>query len=53
VYNDFGLTHHNLRINIGPCFHWRTFAINNLQWLLLLGPHDTFNFEKKSMSIKK
>ena len=35
--------HHNLRINIEPCFHWRTFAINNLQWLLLLRPHDTFN----------
>jgi hypothetical protein len=28
---------------VGPCFHWRTFAINNLQWLLLLRPHDTFN----------
>ena len=25
---------------------WRTFAINNLQWLLLLKPHDTFNSEK-------
>jgi hypothetical protein len=43
----------NLRINIEPCFHWRTFAINNLQWLLLLRSHDTFNSEKNSMTIKR
>jgi hypothetical protein len=43
--------HHNLRINIGPCFHWRTFAINNLQCLLLLRSHDTFNSDKNSMTI--
>jgi hypothetical protein len=45
--------HHNLQIKIGPCFHWRTFAINNLQWLLLLRPHDTFNSEKNSLTIKR
>jgi hypothetical protein len=45
--------HHNLRINIEPCFHCRTFAINNLQWMLLLRPHDTFNSEKNSMTIKR
>ena len=45
--------HHDLRINIGPCFHWRTFPINNLQWLLLFRPHDTFNLAKNSMTIKR
>jgi hypothetical protein len=37
----------------GLCSHWRTFAINNLQWLLVLRPHDTFNSEKNSMTIKR
>jgi hypothetical protein len=37
--------------NVGPFFHWRTFAINILQWLLLLGPHDTFNSEQISMQV--
>jgi hypothetical protein len=45
--------HHNLWINIGPCFHWRIFTINNLQRLLLLRLHDTFNSEKNSLTIKR
>ena len=44
--------HHNLWINIGPCFHWRTFAINNLQWMLLLRPKD-FLIQKKNQWLLK